>query len=89
MMIYWSHNRPSSFNDWFLMLQPFPLAPRKALGLFLENGDQWKKSRASLTPAFSSGKIKHMFATINESVDHLVASTGKKCEKGETYDVYE
>lgn len=73
---------------YFVILQPFPLAPRKSLGLFLENGDQWKKSRTSLTPAFSTGKLRHMFSTINESVDHLVANTDEKCENGETYDVY-
>ena len=85
----------SWFDHYFYILtfvsrlQPFPLAPRKALGLFLENGDQWKKSRASLTPAFSSGKLRNMFATINDSVDHLVANTDEKCKVGDTYDVYE
>ncbi|XP_060565718.1 cytochrome P450 3A24-like [Ruditapes philippinarum] len=75
------------FNN-YRSRKPFPLAPRKALGLFLENGDQWKRSRTSLTPAFSSGKLRHMFATINNSVDHLVANTEHKCEKEETYDAY-
>ncbi|KAH3861757.1 cytochrome P450 3A24-like [Dreissena polymorpha] len=75
------------FNN-YRSRKPFPLAPRKSLGLFLENGDQWKKSRTSLTPAFSSGKLRDMFATINSSVDHLVCNTDDKCNIGETFDVY-
>lgn len=75
------------FNN-FRSRKPFPLAPRKALGLFLENGDQWKKSRSSLTPAFSSGKLRQMFPTINKCVDHLVSNTNEKCEIGEPFDAY-
>ena len=40
--------------------KPFPLAPRKSLGLFLENGEQWHRSRTLLTPAFSAGKLKQV-----------------------------
>lgn len=75
------------FNN-FRSRKPFPLAPKKSLGLFLENGDQWKKSRTYLTPAFSSGKLRHMFGTINNSADHLLSNTEKRCKDGETYDVY-
>ncbi|XP_035829344.1 cytochrome P450 3A8, partial [Aplysia californica] len=42
----------------FMKRKPFPLAPRKSLGLFLENGSQWRRSRTLLTPAFSTGKLK-------------------------------
>ncbi|KAL4239783.1 Cytochrome P450 3A4 [Mactra antiquata] len=76
------------FNN-FRSRKPFPLAPRKALGLFLENGDQWKKSRTSLTPAFSSGKLRQMFGTINDSVNHLVDNTETKCDEGKSCDVYD
>ena len=72
----------------FVYLQPFPLAPKKSLGLFLENGDQWKRSRMTLTPAFSSGKLRQMFGTINKSVDHLVDNTEEECEKDKLCDVY-
>lgn len=41
----------------------FPLAPRKSLGLFLENGSQWHRSRSLLTPAFSAGKLKQVTMT--------------------------
>ncbi|WAQ96340.1 CP3A4-like protein, partial [Mya arenaria] len=73
------------FNN-YRSRKPFPLAPRKSLGLFLENGDQWKRSRASLTPAFSTGKLRQMFSQINDSVDHLVCNTEGKC--GESFDIY-
>ncbi|RUS73984.1 hypothetical protein EGW08_018252, partial [Elysia chlorotica] len=46
----------------FLARKHFPLAPKKSLGLFLENGAQWKRSRNLLTPAFSTGKLK-MYST--------------------------
>jgi len=70
------------------MLQPFPLAPRKSLGLFLENGDQWKRSRTSLTPAFSSGKLRQMFPQINDCVDHLMCNTEEKCDEEKPFDMY-
>ncbi|KAL8611857.1 hypothetical protein ACOMHN_027592 [Nucella lapillus] len=44
--------------------KPFPLAPRKAQGLFLENGAQWHRSRSLLTPAFSAGKLKQPYTLL-------------------------
>ncbi|KAL5018223.1 hypothetical protein ScPMuIL_003945 [Solemya velum] len=74
--------------DNFKSRKPFPLAPRRALGLFLENGHQWKRSRTLLTPAFSTGKLKQMFNIMNSSVDFLVANLEKQCESGKPFDVY-
>lgn len=72
-----------------LCVQPFPLAPRKSLGLFLENGHQWKRSRTLLTPAFSAGKLKQMFGIMNECTDHLLESMNKKAKSCKTLDIYE
>lgn len=55
----------------FQCRKQFPLAPRKSLGLFLENGLQWKRSRNLLTPAFSSGKMKQV--SIIDPLFHLSA----------------
>lgn len=35
-----------------------------AKNILLQNGDEWKRMRAQLSPAFSSGKLKAMFSTI-------------------------
>lgn len=74
--------------DNFRSRKPFPMAPKKSLGLFLENGDQWKRSRTTLTPAFSSGKLRQMFRTINQSVDHLVDNAEVECDQEKLCDVY-
>ncbi|XP_041364331.1 cytochrome P450 3A24-like [Gigantopelta aegis] len=68
--------------------KPFPLAPRKSLGLFLENGHQWKRSRTILSPAFSSGKLKQMFSIISNNVDILVKMLTEKSKKGNPFDIY-
>ncbi|XP_052689109.1 cytochrome P450 3A9-like [Crassostrea angulata] len=73
----------------FQSRKPFPLAPRKSLGLFLENGHQWKRSRTLLTPAFSAGKLKQMFGIMNECTDHLLESMNKKAKSCKTLDIYD
>ncbi|KAL3877748.1 hypothetical protein ACJMK2_035410 [Sinanodonta woodiana] len=74
--------------DNFRSRKPFPLAPRKALGLFLENGHQWKQSRSILTPAFSTGKIKKMFPIIDNMVDHLEENLNVKSAEAKPFDIY-
>ncbi|KAK3607440.1 hypothetical protein CHS0354_035139 [Potamilus streckersoni] len=74
--------------DNFRSRKPFPLAPRKALGLFLENGHQWKQSRSILTPAFSTGKIKKMFPVIDSMVDNLEENIKVKSAKAKPFDIY-
>ncbi|XP_067672070.1 cytochrome P450 3A11-like [Haliotis asinina] len=72
----------------FQCRKQFPLAPRKSLGLFLENGQQWKRSRNLLTPAFSSGKMKQMFPIITDTADILIDNLEKKAASGESFDIY-
>ena len=42
----------------------------------------------TLTPAFSSGKLRQMFGTINQCADHLVDNTEEECQKDKLFDVY-
>jgi cytochrome P450 len=70
-------------------IQPFPMAPRKSLGLFLENGHQWRNSRTVLTPAFSAGKLKQMFHIMETSTDALINNMEKECDKGRPFDIYQ
>ncbi|PVD38785.1 hypothetical protein C0Q70_01408 [Pomacea canaliculata] len=73
----------------FMSRKPFPLAPRKSLGLFLENGHQWRRSRSLLTPAFSSGKLKQMMNIMTTSADMLVENLSSRCRGREgTVDMY-
>lgn len=69
-------------------LQQFPLGPRKSLGLFLENGRQWKRSRTMLTPAFSSGKLKQMYSTMSNGVDRLMENLEKNNQGENSVDIY-
>lgn len=57
-----------------------------ANNLLLQNGEQWRKNRQLLTPAFSSGKLKAMFDTIvacgsslHKHIDQF-AKSGKSVE---------
>ncbi|ESO83981.1 hypothetical protein LOTGIDRAFT_108496, partial [Lottia gigantea] len=72
----------------FKRRKSFPLAPKKSLGLFLEEGDQWKKSRSMLTPAFSSGKMKKMFSIMNDCTDLFVENLDGKADDGKSFDIY-
>ncbi|XP_076456167.1 cytochrome P450 3A4-like [Babylonia areolata] len=69
--------------------KPFPLAPRKSLGLFLENGAQWHRSRSLLTPAFSSGKLKQMLPIMNSSANVLVRELSSRRKETSFMDVYQ
>ncbi|XP_059178255.1 cytochrome P450 3A6-like [Physella acuta] len=72
----------------FMKRKPFPLAPRKSLGLFLEDGPQWKRSRSLLTPAFSTGKLKKMTPIMTESADILVERLTDKAKEQKSMDIY-
>ncbi|GFR73027.1 cytochrome P450 3A29-like [Elysia marginata] len=66
----------------------FPLAPKKSLGLFLENDAQWKRSRNLLTPAFSTGKLKMMTPIMSEAADILVERLTDKVKEENSTDIY-
>lgn len=73
----------------FTHRKQFPLAPKKSLGLFLENGSQWKRSRTMLTPAFSSGKLKQMYSTMSNGVDRLMENLEKDNKGEKSVDIYD
>lgn len=72
----------------FQARKPFPLAPRKSLGLFLENGDQWRRSRSILSPAFSTSKLRQMTGVMEQQVDKLLLNLGTQQAKGSYFDIY-
>lgn len=57
--------------------------------LFALPGQKWKKLRAKLTPAFTSGKLKGMFPTLIDCGTNLQNYLEKVAEKGELLDVRE
>ncbi|KAM4820708.1 cytochrome P450 3A5-like [Thomomys bottae] len=49
--------------------------------VFIAKDDEWKRIRALLTPAFSSGKLKEMFPIMDQNGDTLVKNLRQKAEK--------
>ncbi|XP_065366569.1 cytochrome P450 6a9-like [Calliphora vicina] len=49
--------------------------------LFMLDGARWKNLRQKLTPTFSSGKIKLMFATVKRVAEELVMALEKKSKE--------
>ncbi|XP_021373364.1 cytochrome P450 3A11-like [Mizuhopecten yessoensis] len=72
----------------FQARKPFPLAPRKSLGLFLENGHQWRRSRSILSPAFSTSKLRTMTVVMEQQIDKLLQNLGTQQDKGIYFDIY-
>ncbi|XP_069889709.1 cytochrome P450 3A5-like isoform X1 [Dipodomys merriami] len=50
--------------------------------VFIAKDDEWKRIRALLTPAFSTGKLKEMFPIIEQYGDTLVKNLRREAEKG-------
>uniref|UniRef100_A0A182PYU9 Uncharacterized protein n=1 Tax=Anopheles epiroticus TaxID=199890 RepID=A0A182PYU9_9DIPT len=55
--------------------------------LFALDGERWRYLRNKLSPTFTSGKIKLMFATIREIGDEFLASVNRYVERDEPVDV--
>ncbi|XP_038202456.1 cytochrome P450 3A11-like isoform X9 [Arvicola amphibius] len=57
--------------------------------IFASKDEEWKRLRALLSPAFSSGKLKEMFPIIEESGDILVKYLRREAEKGKPLNMKE
>ena len=53
------------------------------------NGDKWKKLRATLSPTFSSGKMKHMFSIVHDQAKNFILHCQKFYDKKEKFDIKE
>ncbi|KAH9413209.1 hypothetical protein DERP_006895, partial [Dermatophagoides pteronyssinus] len=55
--------------------------------LLMPANDDWKRIRAIVTPAFTSGKLKAMITPINKILKNFVRNLKKHSESGEIFDV--
>lgn len=60
----------------------FPPSSKIKFGLMTAKDDDWKRIRSTLTPTFSSGKLKQMVSLIEESCDLLVEKLGEVADTG-------
>jgi cytochrome P450 len=69
----------ASFKNRF-----FRFSPKNKIkyGLMTAKDDDWKRIRSTLTPTFSSGKLKQMVPLIEESCDTLVEKLGEVADTG-------
>ncbi|GBN54966.1 Cytochrome P450 3A29, partial [Araneus ventricosus] len=49
-------------------------------------GEDWKRIRTTITPAFTSKRMRQMGSIINECAKSVIEVCGKHCEKGEPID---
>ncbi|XP_001622402.2 cytochrome P450 3A41 [Nematostella vectensis] len=55
-------------------------------GLFIASGETWKRIRSTLTPSFTSGKLKKIVPIFNTASDNLSAKIEKLADSGESVD---
>ena len=64
-----------------------PIHDPFSANLFALPGEEWKKLRTKLTPAFTSGKLKNMFPTILDVGHELNNHIKPLAEAGDTIDI--
>ena len=52
-------------------------------------GQRWKDIRSTLTPAFTSGKLKGMMYIMNQAGDTLLKKIEKAAEEKQAVDIHE
>uniref|UniRef100_A0A914X3G6 Cytochrome P450 n=1 Tax=Plectus sambesii TaxID=2011161 RepID=A0A914X3G6_9BILA len=58
-------------------------------GLFNVRGDRWRNARNCVTPAFSTGKMRLMYDTVNFRVMNFVEMMKIRCESGTSFNIYD
>lgn len=53
------------------------------------SGDHWKNVRSTISPAFTSGKLKQMVPLINECSENLLDVFNEKADKKQKFDTKE
>lgn len=74
--------------DHFVDRFPFHVNPRETIlrNLFVVDGDVWKKMRHKSSPAFSSGKMKNMFALMVKCSQQLTERLERAAEDRDVVD---
>lgn len=57
-------------------------------GLIIVDGDQWKRIRMTLTPTFSSSKLKSVLPILNECIESAMKNLRDKISGGRSFDVH-
>lgn len=64
-----------------------PESDPMSANIFSLRGDTWKKMRAKLTPAFTSGKLKGMFSTIKQTGEEFIEVMRPLAEQEADFDI--
>ncbi|XP_048582041.1 cytochrome P450 3A29 [Nematostella vectensis] len=74
-----------NFRNRFLLFRDTRSEMRH--GMFSATDDKWKRIRSTLTPTFTSGKLRQMTPKMRESCDTLMDKIGKVADTGESVDI--
>ncbi|CAG2120867.1 unnamed protein product, partial [Medioppia subpectinata] len=64
-------------------------SPLRKMLFFMRGDDRWKRIRAIVSPAFTSGKLRQMMASIAGIADTFVQNLDKFAENGQIVDIRE